>query len=287
MKFVLPTWGWLVVMLCVAPVFFTLLLENNWSGYLLAIVCVFAAQMVARIMVNSPQHRRALWQIVLLMLTGTLFWVLAQQGGSSISLFIDRFVNRRLFTIEVPTALFQSVNAVAVMAAGVALAWLMRPEGSTRSVLRVWLKFAFGLVLMGCGFIVLALNARHGAVDGQASMGLMVGGLALMGFAELFIDPVAMAQITRLNMPGVTGVLTGIYMLATGAVANWLAGIVAQQTTESQISETAIAAYQHFFSQMGEWTLGCVTVIVILAFAAACSVGKRRAATGELPGGGA
>lgn len=143
-KFVLPTWGWLVVMLCVAPVFFTLLLENNWSGYLLAIVCVFAAQMVARIMVNSPQHRRALWQIVLLMLTGTLFWVLAQQGGSSISLFIDRFVNRRLFTIEVPTALFQSVNAVAVMAAGVALAWLMRPEGSTRSVLRVWLKFAFG-----------------------------------------------------------------------------------------------------------------------------------------------
>jgi POT family proton-dependent oligopeptide transporter len=112
-------------------------------------------------------------------------------------------------------------------------------------------------------------------------MGMMVAGLAMMGFAELFIDPVAMAQITRLNMPGVTGVLTGIYMLATGAVANWLAGVVAQQTTESQISDTAIAAYQHFFSQMGEWTLGCVAVMVIIAFAAACSVGKRRAAAGS------
>ncbi|SUG64940.1 transmembrane transport protein [Salmonella enterica subsp. enterica] len=84
---------------------------------------------------------------------------------------------------------------------------------------------------------------------------MMIAGLALMGFAELFIDPVAMAQITRLNLPGVTGVLTGIYMLATGAVANWLAGVVAQQTTESQISDTAVAAYGHFFSQMGEWTL--------------------------------
>ncbi|CDL14705.1 Di/tripeptide permease YjdL [Klebsiella pneumoniae IS46] len=40
-KFVLPTWGWLLVMLCLAPVFFTLLLQNNWSGYLLAIVCLF------------------------------------------------------------------------------------------------------------------------------------------------------------------------------------------------------------------------------------------------------
>ena len=254
-------------MLCTAPVFFTLLLQNNWSGYLLAIVCLFAAQMVARIMIKAPEHRRALWQIVLLMLAGTLFWVLAQQGGSSISLFIDHFVNRRLLNWDVPTALFQSVNAIAVMAAGVVLAWLMRPEGSVRSVLRVWLKFSFGLLLMGGGFMLLALNARHGAADGQASMGMMVAGLAMMGFAELFIDPVAMAQITRLNMPGVTGVLTGIYMLATGAVANWLAGVVAQQTTESQISDTAIAAYQHFFAQMGEWTLGCVAVMVIIAFA--------------------
>ena len=248
-KFALPVWSWLVVMLCLAPVFFTLLLENDWSGYLLAIVCLIAAQIIARMMIKFPEHRRALWQIVLLMFVGTLFWVLAQQGGSTISLFIDRFVNRQAFNIEVPTALFQSVNAIAVMLAGVVLAWLASPESRGNSTLRVWLKFAFGLLLMACGFMLLAFDARHAAADGQASM----------GFAELFIDPVAIAQITRLKM---SGVLTGIYMLATGAVANWLAGVVAQQTTES-----AIAAYQRFFSQMGEWTLACVAIIVVLAFA--------------------
>ncbi|HED3064708.1 TPA: dipeptide permease DtpD [Kluyvera ascorbata] len=263
-KFVLPTWGWLVLMLCAAPLFFTLLLQNDWSGYLLALVCAVATVIVARIMLRFPEHRRALWQIILLMLTGTLFWVLAQQGGSSISLFIDHFVNRHWLSFEVPTALFQSVNAVAVMTAGVVLAWLARPESSISSALRVWLKFAFGLVLMGAGFMLLALNAHGAQLHGQASMGMMVAGLALMGFAELFIDPVAMAQITRLNLPGVTGVLTGIYMLATGSVANWLAGVVAQKTTESQISDTAIDAYGHFFSQMGEWTLGVVALIVVL-----------------------
>lgn len=263
-KFALPTWGWLVLMLCAAPLFFTLLLQNDWSGYLLALVCAVATVIVARIMLRFPEHRRALWQIILLMLTGTLFWVLAQQGGSSISLFIDHFVNRHWLSVEVPTALFQSVNAVAVMTAGVVLAWLARPESSIRSALRVWLKFAFGLLLMGAGFMLLALNAHGAQLHGQASMGMMVAGLALMGFAELFIDPVAMAQITRLNLPGVTGVLTGIYMLATGSVANWLAGVVAQKTTESQISDTAIDAYGHFFSQMGEWTLGVVALIVVL-----------------------
>ena len=52
-----------------------------------------------------------------------------------------------------------------------------------------------------------------------------------MGFAELFIDPVAMSQITRIEIPGVTGVLTGIYMLLSGAIANYLAGVIADRTS--------------------------------------------------------
>ncbi|MDN8674842.1 hypothetical protein Q0N22_15625, partial [Staphylococcus aureus] len=74
---------------------------------------------------------------------------------------------------------------------------------------RIWCKFAFGLILIAVGFMLMALNARWGQLHGQASMGMMVAGLAVMGFAELFIDPVAMAQITRLDIPGATGVLTG------------------------------------------------------------------------------
>ncbi len=125
------------------------------------------------------------------MFVGTLFWVLAQQGGSTISLFIDRFVNRQAFNIEVPTALFQSVNAIAVMLAGVErLAWLASPESRGNSTLRVWLKFAFGLLLMACGFMLLAFDARHAAADGRkVSMGVMISGLALMGFADSFIRP--------------------------------------------------------------------------------------------------
>lgn len=88
-------------------------------------------------------------------------------------------------------------------------------------------------------------------------MGMMVAGLAVMGFAELFIDPVAMAQITRLDIPGVTGVLTGIYMLATGSVANYLAGLIANQTTESQLGNAMIEAYGKVFTQIG-WELQAV-----------------------------
>ncbi len=46
------------------------------------------------------------------------------------------------------------------------------------------------------------LSARWSAMYGHSSLPLMVLGLAVMGFAELFIDPVAMSQITRIEIPG-------------------------------------------------------------------------------------
>ena len=107
------------------------------------------------------------------MLLGTLFWAFAQQGGSSISLFIDHFVDRRWFGWTVPTALFQSVNACAVMLGGVALAWLASGDGTGDRTLRIWCKFAFGLLLIGVGFTLMALNTR---LHGPGSMGLMIAG---------------------------------------------------------------------------------------------------------------
>jgi POT family proton-dependent oligopeptide transporter len=148
------------------------------------------------------------------------------------------------------------------MLGGVLLAWLMRSSQGNAQTVRIWCKFAFGLLLIAVGFMLMALNARWGELHGQASMGMMVAGLAVMGFAELFIDPVAMAQITRLDIPGVTGVLTGIYMLATGSVANYLAGLIANQTTESQLGNAMIEAYGKVFTQIGWGAAGSAALVL-------------------------
>lgn len=272
----LPVIAWLLIALILAPGFFTLLFIYDLTGWLLVLVCIVAAWLFARIMIGASQpQRKQLWQILALMGLGSLFWIFAQQGGSSISLFIDHFVNRHWFTLQVPTALFQSVNAIAVMATGVLLAWCVR--GKTPKVnngIRIWLKFAFGFVLIGAGFTLLALNARLGAIHGQASMGMMIAGLTLMGAAELFIDPVAMSQITRLNLPGVTGLLTGIYMLASGSVANYLAGVIAEVSDISEVSGNEITAYGSFFSHIGEWILASALLLIVLVWVAKLRAGR-------------
>ncbi len=234
-NFLLPNWGWLLVLLVATPALITVLFWKEWSVYALIVATIIGLGVLAKIYrkAENQKQRKELGLIVTLTFFSMLFWAFAQQGGSSISLYIDRFVNRDMFGYTVPTAMFQSINAFAVMLCGVFLAWVVKESVAGNRTVRIWGKFALGLGLMSAGFCILTLSARWSAMYGHSSLPLMVLGLAVMGFAELFIDPVAMSQITRIEIPGVTGVLTGIYMLLSGAIANYLAGVIADQTSQA------------------------------------------------------
>lgn len=130
-------------------------------------------------------------------------------------------------------------------------------------------SWAMGFGLMSAGFCILTLSARWSAMYGHSSLPLMVLGLAVMGFAELFIDPVAMSQITRIEIPGVTGVLTGIYMLLSGAIANYLAGVIADQTSQASFDASgainySINAYIEVFDQITWGALACVGLVLMI-----------------------
>ncbi len=111
--------------------------------------------------------------------------------------------------------MFQSINAFAVMLCGVFLAWVVKESVAGNCNVRIW---GNRLVSALCERRVLHLHLKGLLVRNvwslfSATDGIRPGG---DGLCELFIDPVAMSQITRIEIPGVTGVLTGIYMLLSG-----------------------------------------------------------------------
>ena len=253
--------------------------------YALMVATAIGLAVLARIYLRAEtdKQRKDLRLIVVLTAFSLLFWAFAQQGGSSISLYIDRFVNRHIMSYEVPTAMFQSINAFAVMLCGMVLEWLVKESVHGNRTVRIWGKFALGLGLRSAGLCMLTLSARWSAAYGQSSMPLMVLGLAVMGFAELFIDPVAMSQITRIEIPGVTGVLTGIYMLLSGAIANYLAGVIADQTSQASFDAAgavnySIDAYITVFSQITWGALACVGVVLVIWLYHSLKVRTRRLA---------
>lgn len=146
--FILPNWAWLLVLLVTTPLLITVLFWKEWSVYALIVATVIGLAVLAKIYRQAQtqkQRKKELGLIVTLTFFNLLFGPLTQQGGSSISLYIDRFVNRDILGYSVPTAMFQSVNAFAVMLCGIVLAWVVKESVSGNRTVRIWGKFALGL----------------------------------------------------------------------------------------------------------------------------------------------
>ncbi len=145
-----------------SPSIFYLLLENDWSGYLLAIVCLIAAKSLPAWWSNSPNIAVLFGKCIvdvcrdIVLGTGTT-------GRQYISLFIDRFVNRQAFNIEVPT--HYSSRWMQLRWCSLGLYW---PAGVARKPRQLNIarlaEVCLGLLLMACGFMLLAFDARHAAL---------------------------------------------------------------------------------------------------------------------------
>ncbi|ODN44086.1 peptide permease [Piscirickettsia litoralis] len=256
----------------VGVVISALILYQNWTIWCLALIGIVGAILIIRLFMRcNAKDRRSLISILLFMVFGLIFWAFDQQGGSSISLFIERNVDRHIFGNVIPAAAFQSINPFAILIGGVLVVGLWRLLARLGMKPSALFKLTMGMIILTLGFFVIALGAHLATATGQSSMLWVVLGLSLIGFAELFIDPVAMAEITRLNPAGSVGFLAGVYMLVTGSFANYIAAQVASLTSVQSVGghvQSLVNAAEHYykvFDKIAYVTLIGVIVLIIVA----------------------
>jgi len=270
----LPHWILLIVVITAATIGLVLVLKNLWAGYILAIISFFSIIHIINLYRKSDaEDRQKLNSIMYFMLFGTVFWAFDQQGGSSISLFIERNINTNVGGFTIPTAFFQSINPVAVIVGGAAVAWLWKMLDAKSISVRTLTKLNIGLLLLTAGFSLITLSSKLAMASGETTFVWLMVGLLCIGVAELFIDPVALAAITRLNPQGATGTLAGIYMLAGGSVANYLAADIAQLTSIKENAHTgaldlivSATQYHHVFQSILFVTIGVLILGLLVDF---------------------
>ncbi|CAH0536530.1 peptide MFS transporter [Vibrio marisflavi] len=253
--------------------FFAVMLANLWAGYVLTVVGIAALFMMIKIYKRSDSEgHKNMWAIVLFMAFGTLFWAFDQQGGSSINLFIERIVNKHLFSWTIPASFYQSINPFAVIVGGVFVAWAWKLLARFNIKPKTLSKLGTGFLFLTAGFLLINISSRLAMQTGHTSMLWVTIGLGLIGVAELFIDPVALAAITRLNPANSTGTLAGIYMLASGSIANYLAAWIASassvETAHGQVLSLteAAAKYHEVFQTIFMIALAGFVLSIVLNF---------------------
>ncbi len=170
----------------------------------------------------TVEERERILVVVILLVFMTIFWMLFEQQGASLTLIADQQIDRDVMGVTVTAGQVQTLNPffIVVLAPVFASMWtrmgLAGIEPSTPA------KFALSLVLIGAGYLIFAWGMTLD--DGtDKSFIWMVQIYFFLTAAELCISPVGLSMVTKLSPARIVGMTMGAFFLFI-AIGNYKAG---------------------------------------------------------------
>lgn len=200
--------------------------------------------------IEDKVEKNRLWVILVLTTVNIFFWAFFEQAGSSLTLFTESNVDRSLFGFTIPASVFQSVNPafILILAPIFASMWIrlsqIGKEPSTP------MKFVWGMVLLGLGFLVLDFSTTFIGVSAGAALVplfFLVFSYFLQTSGELALSPVGLSMITKLSPQRMVAQLMGLWFLAT-SFSHTIAGQIAKLTageTDEKLKTALVASLEN------------------------------------------
>ena len=179
----------------------------------------------------DEDEKRKMVLIFILFIGAAFFWSGFDQGGSSFNIFAKEFTNRIIFGWEYPASWLQIVNPAFVVILSPIMAYIWVYLGKRMLDPSLPFKFGLGLILMGVGFVIIAMGAST-AINNEslASAKWLLLTYLFHTVGELVISPIGLAAISSLSPKRFIGQMMGIWFLASslGAI---IAGLLSGQAT--------------------------------------------------------
>jgi len=169
----------------------------------------------------TKEERKRLIVIVVLFAGAAIFWSAFEQAATSLNLFAANNTRNSVFGLTFPSSWFQSVNALLIIIFAPVFAWIWMSLGKRDPSSPA--KFAFGLVSVGLGFVVMVAAAKASANGVLVSPWWLVATYLLHTIGELSLSPVGLSSMTKLAPDRVKGMMMGVWFLAA-SVGNLIAG---------------------------------------------------------------
>jgi proton-dependent oligopeptide transporter, POT family len=179
---------------------------------------------------HAPMNR-AEWgrviAIVIVMVFVIAFWTGYEQAGGTMALFADENTQRVVAGFEIPASWFQSINPLVIVALAPVFAVLWTQLDQSRFKLGDTFKQALGMVVLGFGFIVMAMAQDLADTGVKVGMQWLAVVIFIHTLGELMLSPVGLSMVSRVAPAKVVSLMMGVWFLASAA-ANYLAGVMEQ-----------------------------------------------------------
>ncbi|MDX3578617.1 MULTISPECIES: oligopeptide:H+ symporter [unclassified Streptomyces] len=146
-----------------------------------------------------------------------VFWMIYDQGGSTLSLFAESSAKNSVFGWDFPVSWYQSVNPVLIMALAPLFAWAWLALARRGKEPSTATKFAMGLVLVGASFF-LFLAPLAIAEGGHKAAALWLAAIYFVQtVGELTLSPVGLSVTTKMAPAKYASQMMGVWFLAVTA----------------------------------------------------------------------
>jgi proton-dependent oligopeptide transporter, POT family len=174
----------------------------------------------------DPVERRRMVVVLAMFLAVASFWSGYEQAGSSLNLFAKRYIDRMVGGFEFPAGWFQSVQPAFVILFAPVFSALWVSLARRNLDPAAPLKFAFGLLLLGVGFLFMVPAANLVVGGTSAPAYLLVLTYLLTVFGELCVSPVGLSTVTKLAPARLVGQMMGVWFLGS-SLGKLMAGLIA------------------------------------------------------------
>jgi POT family proton-dependent oligopeptide transporter len=207
----------------------------------------------------SAEEKRRTLVIVVLFLGSALFWSGYEQAGSSLNLFAERYTDRMLGSFVIPASWFQSLNPAFVIAFAPFVAWVWIALAGRHLNPSAPAKFAVGVILMGSGFVVMAIAASIVAHGSKVLPYWLIATYLLHTLGELCLSPVGLSYVTKLSPKRLVGQMMGMWFLSL-SLGNLAAGLIA-----GEFDANNVAAMPGQYMHIVYFAVGLGTVLLALS----------------------
>ena len=171
------------------------------------------------------EPRERMFAMLFLIALNPLFWGLFEQGGGSLNLYTDRYVDRA----GVPTSLFQSINPIYIVLLAPIFAALWQWLGRRGLEPSAPAKFGLALTQVGLGFLVFVWGANTVGAAAMTPVFFVFMIYLLHTTGELCLSPVGLSAMARLAPLHLASFIMGAWFYMT-AVGNFVAGKIGEAT---------------------------------------------------------
>ncbi|AIT10338.1 hypothetical protein LO80_09220 [Candidatus Francisella endociliophora] len=250
--------SFLVIVGCVYTI------QNDYETYVVGIVTVFATLAFIGLIFKNTQYRSKLLFAVLFMIFAILFWIFDDMIFTAIEVFLDRNIDSHLFGINIPASVLICVNPIAIIVLGTLISMQWQKNNPAKGYKQM-IRFTFGFTLQFISFTTLAFAAYLATTTGKSSIVWAGIAIAILGVAEIFINPVALSNITKAGGAKYAGFMAALYTLYTSSIAELSSSRLAQLAATQDISKVKDLHEQArlFFDLFSQVSITLIGIIII------------------------